>query len=293
MLTATERIGHAGKALLDGIATLVGPERPLRDINQPNSPVFFIGPPYAFDDLTVDKKRLQSRLLEEHRHFIALVRALFRTQTDEVQRKIEQHDKTICEAIEQTHCVWHSTTGKVMTAVRQAVDELCDALSCLYDPTEGTAILVPDTNALLLSPAFQQWTFDSIPRFELLLVPSLLSELDAIKVEHRNPEVREKAKAIIRQIKEYRRRGSLSDGVDVVAERIRLRSMAAEPRVDQALPWLDPHSPDDRLLASCVEAMRIHPRSRVALVTADINLQNKAEYARIPILEPPHAQDGA
>ena len=53
------------------------------------------------------------------------------------------------------------------------------------------------------------------------------------------------------------------------------------------LPWLDPASPDDRLLASCVEIMRLHPRSTVMLVTGDINLQNKAEFALVPFLEPP------
>jgi predicted ribonuclease YlaK len=79
----------------------------------------------------------------------------------------------------------------------------------------------------------------------------------------------------------------LNDGVDVVSNRIRIRSIATEPCVDEVLPWLDPTSPDDRILASCVETMRVHPRSKVALVTGDINLQNKAEFARIPFLEPP------
>jgi len=291
MLTAAEKIGDQGKALLDGIARLVGPDRPLRDVNPPSDSVTLIGPHYAFDDLSVDQKQLQSRLLEDYRHWIALVRALLRTQPDEVKRKVDEHAKTICDTIEQTHCVWHSTTGKLMASVRQAVDEILEVLSCLYDPTEGAVILVPDTNALLLSPRFDRWTFDGIIGFEVLLVPAVLSELDSIKLEHRNPEVREKAKAVIRQMKEYRRRGSLSEGVDVVADRIRVRAVAVEPQLDQALPWLDADSPDDRLLASCVEAMRLHPRSQVALVTADINLQNKAAFAGIPFLEPPGVQD--
>jgi len=292
MLTAADNIERAGQALCDGIVTLLGPDRTLRDINRPSSSVVFIGPHYAFDDLSLDQKRVQSRLLDDHRHFIALVRALLRTQPQEVQKKIDQHDETIREAIEQTHCVWHSTTGKAMVAVRQAVDELLDALSCLYDPAEGAVVLVPDTNAFLQTPALQNWTFAGVSKFEVLLVPALLAELDSIKISHRNPEVKEKARSIIRQIKEYRRRGPLGEGVDVVAKRIRLRSTAAEPQVDEVLPWLDPESPDDRLLASCVEAMRRHPRSRVALVTGDINLQNKAEFARIPFLEPPGVEDG-
>jgi predicted ribonuclease YlaK len=33
--------------------------------------------------------------------------------------------------------------------------------------------------------------------------------------------------------------------------------------------------------------MRQHPRTPVILVTRDINLQNKAEYAGLPFVEPP------
>jgi len=287
MQTVADNIRQAGEKLLDGIATLLGPNAALRDINKPTSGVVFIGPHYAFDDLPLEKKRLQSLLSEDHRHFIAIVRALLRTQPEDVRHKIDQHDETIREVIDQTHCVWHSTTDKAMAAVRQAVEEILDALSCLYDPTEGAVVLVPDTNALILSPAFDRWTFDGFSEFDILLVPTLLSELDGLKNEHRNPHVREKAQSIIRQIKEYRRRGPLNTGVVVVSNRIRIRSIAIEPRVEEVLPWLDPTSADDRMLASCVETMRVHPRSKVALVTGDINLQNKAEFARIPFVEPP------
>jgi hypothetical protein len=61
--------------------------------------------------------------------------------------------------------------------------------------------------------------------------------------------------------------------------------------VEETLPWLDPSVPDDRMLASTVEAMRTHPRSTVALVTGDISLQNKATFARVPFLEPPAGAD--
>jgi hypothetical protein len=36
-----------------------------------------------------------------------------------------------------------------------------------------------------------------------------------------------------------------------------------------------------------IEVMRMKPRSAVLLVTRDINLQNKAEFANIPFVEPP------
>lgn len=73
----------------------------------------------------------------------------------------------------------------------------------------------------------------------------------------------------------------------MVSGRISLRSIAKEPNLELSLPWLDGNNDDDRLLASMIEIMRGHPRSPAAIVTADINLQNKAEFCRLPFLEPP------
>ena len=63
--------------------------------------------------------------------------------------------------------------------------------------------------------------------------------------------------------------------------------MAVEPRRDAALGWLSWDSADDRILAAMLELMRSSPGRAVALVTRDINLQNKAEFAHLPYLEPP------
>lgn len=200
--------------------------------------------------------------------------------------KVDSWKRTLRDIIERK-LVWQPTTDKVYEAAKEVIGQILQTVSLLYDPKEGTLILVPDTNALIFSPAFQDWSFDGIGKFEILLMPSVLEELDRLKIEHRNPDVREKAKKVISQIKEYRRRGNLNEGVPVVGERVSLRARAIEPRVEEALPWLDPNSADDRILASVIETMRTHVRSAVILVTSDINLQNKAELARIPFLEPP------
>ena len=62
--------------------------------------------------------------------------------------------------------------------------------------------------------------------------------------------------------------------------------MAVEADAEHALPWLDLSNDDDRILAAFVDVMRQHPRTPVVLVTRD-NLQNKAEYAELPFVEPP------
>jgi predicted ribonuclease YlaK len=55
----------------------------------------------------------------------------------------------------------------------------------------------------------------------------------------------------------------------------------------ESLPWLDAGNRDDRFIASVIEVMRAHPRSAVVIVTRDVNLQNKAEFASLPFVEPP------
>lgn len=108
-----------------------------------------------------------------------------------------------------------------------------------------------------------------------------------LKVNHRDVNVRDKAERLIRQIKEYRRRGSLMEGVPLQGGVSTVFAIPIEPKVEQSLPWLDPANADDRFLASALEIMRSRPRSPVALVTRDLNLQNKAEFARFPFIEPP------
>jgi hypothetical protein len=56
--------------------------------------------------------------------------------------------------------------------------------------------------------------------------------------------------------------------------------------MSHSLPWLDPASLGDRLLASVIEVMRLDPHASVIVVTRDINLQNKLEFARVPFVNP-------
>jgi predicted ribonuclease YlaK len=285
--TVTNRVNDLATSLIDGVATLFGEDRPLRDRSVSSASLLIVGANYTFGDLPLEKRQDQSRLGNDRRHFMALVGALLRTQPEEVRRRVSQADDEIREVIEQTHAVYHSSTGKALEAVRKAAANILEAIANLHDPAEGSTVLIPDTNGLIRSPALHLWDFDDVETFELLLVPPVLSELDKLKIQYRNPVVRRKAQSVIRQIKEYRNRGPLTEGVDIVKGRSRLRSFAVEVRAPEVLPWLDHDSLDDRILAWCVEAMRMHPRSVVKLVTSDINLQNKAEFAKVPFIEPP------
>ena len=157
----------------------------------------------------------------------------------------------------------------------------------LYDSTNGETKYVPDTNALIYNPDLESWAFSETPKFTIVLLPTVLSELDKLKMNHRNEEVRKKVEKLIRKIKEYRRRGSLISGVTLVKDKIKIQAIAVEPDIESSLPWLDSDNNDDRLLAGVIEVLRARPHSPVLIVSRDINFQNKAEFANIPFLEPP------
>ena len=78
-----------------------------------------------------------------------------------------------------------------------------------------------------------------MPRFTLVLLTTVISELDSHKVNHRNEAVRDKAEKLIRKIKEFRRRGQLTEGVTVVTGKIMLQATAIEVKMkDSPLGWM-------------------------------------------------------
>ena len=100
-----------------------------------------------------------------------------------------------------------------MAKAHAAIDAQRGLLDRLHDAGWCLDVFVPDTNALLYNIELGDWAFPGSSSFELVLAPSVLVELDELKVGHRNHDVREKAEGLIRRIKGYRGRGRLTDGV--------------------------------------------------------------------------------
>jgi len=166
--------------------------------------------------------------------------------------------------------------------------------AAMYKSTEGLqgileilgfgsrqTIVVPDTNSIVdeCDPVKYREIADA-EEFTFLLLPTVLAELDDLKINHRNPEVREQAKRAIRRIKGWRQQGSLREGVRV-DRTITISAFHREPKMSDSLSWLDSEVNDDRLIASVLEVQAESPSGSVVLVTGDINLQNKADVAFI------------
>jgi len=285
--TFAENLGALAARLLDDLQQLLEKHSRLRWRDPIQGDLLFTGPEYAFEDLDGDGKRLQSEILKQFPRLFGLFRAALQDAPKHHRTLVVDVEKGCRDIVEQRYMTWQKSTSAAFQAARERMNELLEAVGGLHDPTEGSTVLVPDTNALLYAPDLATWAFDDVPRFGIVLVPALLAELDALKVNHRNTDVREKAERLIRQIKDYRRRGSLAEGVPIHGNRVTLRAVAVEPNPGEVLSWLSSESADDVLLAATLVVMRDHPRTAVALVTRDINLQNKAEFAGVPFLEPP------
>ncbi|MDA3791037.1 MAG: PIN domain-containing protein [Desulfobacula sp.] len=280
------------KDMVDEIKSL------LKDLLQNHSSIYLWNKPggsvaiisaygnYAYNKLDDVGRRTQSNLLEVYRRFHSLVSVLIQDQPKATIKELKQSDKSITRTIEQEQ-TWCKTTSEAFDKADQSLQAQLTLLNHLYDPSEGEPIFVPDTNALIYNPDIEDWKFSNTPKFTLVLLPTVFSELDSLKINHRNENVRKKAEKIIRKVKEYRRRGKLTTGVEIVKGKIKIQAMAQEPRMETSLPWLDSTNNDDRLLASVIEVMRNRPRSPVVAVSRDINFQNKAEFANIPFAEPP------
>jgi len=243
---------------------------------------------YSWKELNNEGKQIQNKLLKEYKKFIDLVLVLIKDVSKIMKNEFEECSNEILSYVEQNQQVWVKSTEEVLSKVLEYIDKQMEVVDSLYDPKEGSLIMVPDTNALLSNPDIENWKFKDVTKFNLLLVPTVSSELDRLKVFHNNKNIREKCKKIIRKLNEYRRRGTLTEGVPVIKNKIWVRAIAVEPDFNNTLSWLDIQNNDDRILASFIEIMRFHPKSIIILVTNDLNLQNKAEFARIPCVPSPN-----
>ena len=247
---------------------------------------------HSWQPLSDNGRQIQSKALEEYRRFYSVLQTLLREQPEDALKKLKDSNQEVLEVIQQGGATYTPEARLDFEKAYTSLAQQVELVNRLYGAPDDTVVFVPDTNALLYNPDLEDWRFDDAPQFTIVLTPPVLSELDLLKVNHRVESVRDKSEKIIRMVKEYRRRGKssgrrLSEGVPLVKGVSNIMAIATEPDMDKSLPWLDAQNNDDRLLAGVIEVMRHHPRSPVLVVSRDINLQNKAEFANITCVEPP------
>lgn len=248
-----------------------------------NSPVVFLGPSHPWEELDQDAKRLQTKLYNDNSHLLEIGKSLLAHALPEVNKKFDKKNKLILEMIEQKYMTWHETIESARSSFNESVDSQIEAINSIHGSIGKGKLLIPDTNVFISNPNLHEYKISE--KANILILPTILGELDRLSVEHSNENVRVKAGTAIRNIKEWRRRGSLLDGVKIT-KNLTAHTIAVEPKFEDKPTWLDANNKDDRFIASCFEVVSKYPDSDVAILTLDINMQNKADFALFPYLDP-------
>ncbi len=243
-------------------------------------------PSHYWSELSAPQKSLQINLKREYKLVSELLSLFFRNGPKDLNYKFEQADKVIRNWIE-FESGWYITRNRLENEkkLKKHFGDLFELIDILDVHNSDDIILIPDTNSLIQScDPIKYKNAVSNKEYVFLLIPTVLQELDELKILHRNENVRDKAKKAITRIKGWRNQGSLISGV-TVNKTITVKTIANEPDMNNTLSWLDKDNSDDRIVAKVIEVQNEFPASRVVLVTGDINLQNKAEAALIEYSE--------
>jgi hypothetical protein len=250
------------------------------------SGILFVAPDYYYGDLSPEQKNRQIGIIKRYDRMFELVQLLFSGCPPDIQKEIQEADSALKKWL-QFDTNWSVSLDRDANdgGFRNSLNDI-NALVKVFDSAPNAeTILVPDTNILLehIQPT-DYARLSRAERFTILLLPTVLAELDTLKVNHRNESVRDKANAVIRTIKGWRSQGSLLTGI-TANKTITVRSVATEPKAAFFPSWLDKENYDDRIVASILQLSSECPNAEVFLVTGDINLQNKAEFASIDYMD--------
>jgi len=247
--------------------------------------VNIIAPDYHWGDLSPGQQAKQLKLNREFGSWMELLSIVLRSAPDSLRKQIDSAEKGLRRWIEfQSNWLLDSTSGPNIEKMRKDIQNFHKILDVLDASGDGPVLTIPDTNFLLEHQDPIEYRQIAGPEFTFVLLPTVLAELDDLKINHRNPDIRELAKKAIRRVKGWRNQGPLNDGITVDGS-ITVRALPQEPAMDQTLSWLDGLVRDDRIIASVLEIQAANPSSAVVLVTGDINMQNKADAAAVTVAE--------
>lgn len=240
----------------------------------------------GFDNFLWVKTDLQGqlKLKEKYLRFCEDFNFLLTKANKNIQNEIEKANVENLHIIDQTKA--YTSIEGTKQQFRRNLKKYSNYLDVLKSSEPKQSIVIPDTNSLIQHP--DPKNYKKIPvlsSFEFIILPTVLNELDKLKITHRDDNFRTKVKSVIARLKGFRNQGDILEGV-TVDKTIRVKMVATEPNFKQTLSWLDAENMDDRIIASALEIQKIKPNSLILLVTGDINLQNKAQMANLGTYDP-------
>jgi hypothetical protein len=236
------------------------------------------------------QEHVQLKLLQAYLSWFEHFRMLFYDSPELLQSEIYLTHADVTALIEKKNG-WTvpSTIDMAKQVAHENIQHYYQWLHVFHTSDKAGIILVPDTNALIISPDIGSYgAVIGQAKYTVVILPTVLSELDKLKITHRSEDFRKKVETVITSLKGLRQQGNMHEGV-TVNRVVTVKMVAHEPDFKKTLSWLDSENNDDRVIASTLEVQRKEPSSIVILVTHDLNHQNKAEMANLPFIEPPDA----
>lgn len=275
--------------LLEASAIKYDPDRVARMSRRAGVAIMTFSPDSFWQPLDDRGHRIQRDVLGRWKACLEQIRLLFADDAVKSRKELEKAAEKIIRWLEQSgrdFSVPKTIDGA--GAVFRGHAEPLFKLLAPFQSEGGGLVVVPDTNVLLRSLDLHTWG-DTLgtDEFTALLVPGVLAEMDAHKVNHKNPDVREKARKFSNRVKGWRNQGRLSDGIRVQGN-VYVKVAAREPDFGKTLSWLDSDVVDDRILASLLAYQWANPSDDVRLLTGDTNMLTKADEAMIPTDDVPN-----
>lgn len=238
---------------------------------------------YEWVELSMGERRIMS-LLQEEFHFLEEQIALLRPHlSPNGQSLVYDSLNELASYVDRDGSFYIPEAVQLLNNIDNCYTNIHKVLSTLVNPVDVSLVLFPDTQALLQNPALHTWTLGEIP-FQIILLPRVLADLDALTKAGAHPEDTAKAKAAIYVLKRLRRKGNLNRGIPL-NQGVLLRTLAIEPDFEQTYSWLRSDYPLDQIIIAMVDYARQYPNRQLALVSSELSLQNKAEFSQIAFLE--------
>lgn len=244
---------------------------------RPSEGVIFLGNPNHW--ASTDEK-IQMELRKLYHSYYEKINLLLCHANDNLKKRILDCNLTLTNLIEQKDRTAPNSLDVAIRIFNEKIKIYDEYLNLLANKSERI-ILIPDTNSLIIQPEPLEYSkLVGSKDFIFLIMPTVLSELDKLKMVHRDENFRNKAKSVIKRLKGYRNQGDVLNGV-TLNKTIILKMNAKEPNFKNSLGWLDENNMDDRIIAGALEVQLQNPSDTIAIVTADLNLQNKATLASL------------
>ncbi len=89
-------------------------------------------PKYHWEPLSIEGKRLQSKLLQEHKHYFGVLAVLLSGLPEDATMRLREHEKRVHGMVDQTYSEWEGPTSVVLQDGLEALDAAQTLLSQLY-----------------------------------------------------------------------------------------------------------------------------------------------------------------